>query len=210
MIKKQKLILGGIFVIVVFFGITFSKNWGTAVSENLLEKYKPEVKGLKNNRELALSRCPVIIKKLEKGLPELSKSKDKTQMPQAQKLIADCAFAAGDYQKSLDYYKQLSNFEPNVSRWHVLIAESFLGMKKPGDALQRATLATQLDPNDFEIRLLHARVLAKLALKNRAVEAYAQAIRIAPYDQIAITKMELADFVENSADEPEFADRKEY
>lgn len=209
MMTRRKLVLGFVLVAIVFFLVTFFKNWGTAVTENLLDKYKPEVKALKGNRELAIAKCPNIIKKLERGLPELAKSKDKTQVPQARKLIADCAFAAGNFKKSLEYYKQLSNFEPNVPRWHVLIAESLLGMQKAGDALQPATLATQLEPNDFEIRLLHARVLARLTLKNRAIEAYAHAIRIAPYDEIARVKKELAEFVAKTTESEEMDDEEE-
>lgn len=201
MTKKQRLLLGGVVVVVIFFATTFSKNWGTAVSENLLEKYKPEVKALKSDKSLASAKCPMIIKKLERGLPELAKSQDKTQVPQAKKLIADCAFASGQYDKSVEFYKQLSRFEPNVARWHALVAESYLKMRKPGDALKPSILATQLDPNDFGNRLLNARVLVSLKLRNRAVDAYTQAIKVAPYDQIEPTKKELARFLEADSDE---------
>ncbi len=195
MIKKQKLLLGSVVVLVIFFVITFSKNWGTAVSENLLEKYKPEVKQLKSNPAMAMERCPAIIKKIENGLPELAKSKDSSLVPKAQKLIADCAFASHDFAKAKEFYKILSNFEPNVATWHHLIAESAVRMNEPAEALQPSILSAQLDPGNYENKLLTARIMAKLELYNRAVNAYAQAIKVAPYEKISATKQELEAYI---------------
>lgn len=198
--KKQRLLLGGVLVVVIFFVTTFSKNWGPAVSENLLEKLKPEVIKLQNDPQAAAAVCPQIITKLEAGIPELSKGKDPNQVQLANKLIADCAFAAKNYSKSLEYYRKLSRYEPNVARWYALVAESMFLSNNAADALHYSVLATQLDPEKFEYRLLNARVLAKLELKNRAIQAYTQAIKLAPFDKISITKAELQLLVGDSED----------
>ena len=192
--------MGGALVLVIFFVTTFSKNWGPAISENLLEKMKPEVKRLQADPKEAIVLCPPIIKRLEAGIAELAKSKDPNQVQLANKLIADCAFTAKDYSKSLEYYKKLSQFEPNVARWYSLIAESLFFSNKAADALHYTVLATQLDPERFEYRLLNARVLAKLALKNRAIQAYTQAIKMAPFDKIESTKAELELLITDSGD----------
>lgn len=198
MLKKQKLMLGGLLVIVVFFAVTFSKNWGTAVSGNLLDKYKDEVKRLQSDPNAAMITCPAIIKKLEKGIPELSKSKDPNKVQLANKLIADCAFASKNYSQSIEFYKKLSDYEPNYPRWYALIAEALLYSEKPGDALHYSVLAMQLDPANFNFKRLNARVLAKLGLKNRAIDAYAKAIKIAPYEEISVTKAELEKYLSAS------------
>lgn len=199
--KKQRLLLGGMLVLVIFFVATFSKNWGTAVSENLLEKLKPEVIKLQDDPQAAAALCPKIITKLEAGIPELAKGKDPMQVELANKLIADCAFAAKNYTKSLEYYKKLSKFEPNVARWYGLIAESLFYSNKAADALHFTVLATQLDPEKYDYRLLNARVLAKLGLKNRAIQAYTQAIKIAPFEKINTTKAELERLMGDHQDE---------
>ncbi|TXI37741.1 MAG: hypothetical protein E6Q51_02635 [Methylophilus methylotrophus] len=212
MTKKTKLLLGGVFVVMIFFITTFLKNWGTAVSENLLEKYKPEVKALKEKPELAKAKCPGIQAKLKKHIPELAKSKDKIQVPTAYKLIADCAYASDDYPEAVVYYRKLAEFEPNTAVWHAKLAETYLKLAQSGepdavgDALAPSTLATQLSPEDFRIRRLQARVLAALGLRNRAINAYAEAIRIAPYKMIAETKRELQDFLAKSNDESSLED----
>lgn len=207
MTKKTKLLLGGLFVMVIFFTATFFKNWGTAVSESILEKHKPEVESLVKSPELAKVKCPAIQSKLEKHIPDLVKSQNKTQVPLAHKLIADCAFAAGAYKDAADSYKKLSEFEPNSAVWHAQIAQSYYKLGQTGDedaygdALSPSILATQLAPQDFKIRRLNARILAALGLKNRAIDAYAEAIRIAPYKMIAPTKKELSDFLETERDD---------
>lgn len=198
MLKNKKIVLGGVLVVLIFFISTFTKNWGTAVTGNLVEKYKPEVKLLKKNPEAAIQKCPVIIHKLETGMPELAKNKDPIQIQIAYKLIADCSFASKNYEKSIEYYKKLSVYEPDYPRWHALVAESFMNMGKYGDALHFSVLATQLEPASFEFKRLNARVLAKLKLTNRAIDAYVQAIKIAPYDDIEPTKRELEKFVEDN------------
>lgn len=212
MSKKTKLLLGGLFVVMIFFITTFMKNWGTAVSENLLEKYKPDVKSFKERPDLARAKCPSIQASLKKHIPELAKSQDKIQVPTAYKLIADCAYASGDYSEAVVYYQRLAEFEPNTSVWHAKLAETYLKLAQSGepdavgDALAPSTLATQLSPEDFRIRRLHARVLAALGLRNRAIDAYAQAIRIAPYKMITETKKELQDFLAQGYEDAAIAD----
>lgn len=194
--NKKKLLVGGVLVFIVFFSITFIKNWGVAVSGNLVEKYAPVIKALKNDPKAARLQCPEMIAKLEKSLPELELSKDKLQKPRAQKLIADCAFAAGDYNKAIVYLKQLYVLDPNNAQWYWKIADTYTRAGKFGESLHYARLSTQLDPQNFNYQLLYARILAKLGLKNRAVTAYAQAVKVAPFDKIEPTKQELARFVD--------------
>ncbi|WP_018985733.1 hypothetical protein [Methylophilus methylotrophus] len=197
MTKKTKLLVGSLFVLVIFFVATFLKNWGTAVSETMLEKHKPEVEALVKNPKLAKAKCPAIQARLKKHIPDLILSQDKTQVPLAHKLIADCAFAAETFEEAIEHYKKLSEFEPNSAIWHAQIAQSYYKLGKSGDrqafgdALSPSILATQLAPQDFKVRRLNARVLAALGLKNRAIAAYAEAIRIAPYHLIDPTKKEL-------------------
>lgn len=191
MTRSTKLKLGAAFVVFIFFAATFFKNWGTAVSENLLEKYKPEVGALQKKPELAKVKCKAIVTKLKSHLSELAKSKDKLQVPLAYKLIADCSFASGEYSESASFYKKLVEFEPNAGTWHAKLAESYLKAGDAGEALAPSILATQLAPRDFRIRRLNARILAELGLRNRAIAAYAEAIRIAPYKMIEPTKAEL-------------------
>lgn len=197
MTKKTKLLVGGLFVMVIFFVATFFKNWGTAVSETMLEKHKPEVEALVKNPKLAKVKCPAIQARLKKHIPDLIQSQDKTQVPLAHKLIADCAFAAEAFEEAIEHYKKLSEFEPNAAIWHAQIAQSYYKLGQSGDnqafgdALSPSILATQLAPKDFKLRRLNARVLAALGLKNRAIAAYAEAIRIAPYHLIEPTKKEL-------------------
>lgn len=192
---KKKLALILVLAIIVFVVVTFGSNWGTAVSENILESYKPQIKQMEGQRSLALEKCPRMIKKLQLAIPALEKSQDKRQVPLANKLIADCAFHAGDYLLAADYYQRLSSFEPNVGRWHAAHAEALFRAGKAGDALRPSILATQLDPTNFKVKLLNARILAKLNLYHRSTVAYAAAIKVAPYEALESTKQELAAMV---------------
>lgn len=194
--KKHKLLLGGLLVVVVFFVTTFSKNWGTAVSGNQLEKYRPVVRELKEHRVQARKLCPDIIAHLEVSLTELGKSQDRTQLPIAQKLIAQCAQYSGAHAKALQYYQALTQFEPNNARWYANVAETYMALGRPGEALQPSVLATQLAPADFKTRLLNAQILAQLHLRNRAIEAYREAIKIAPYDELPGTRKALEAYMQ--------------
>lgn len=194
--NKKKWLIVGVLVFIVFFSITFIKNWSVAVSGNLVEKYAPVIKGFKNDPKAARIHCPEMIANLEKSLPELALSKDKLQKPRAQKLIADCAFAIGDYEKAIVYLKALYTLDPNNAQWYWKIADAYTRTGKFGESLNYARLSTQLDPQNFKYNLLHARILAKLGLKNRAVSAYAQTIKVAPFDKIEPTKKELARFID--------------
>jgi tetratricopeptide (TPR) repeat protein len=189
--NRIKLIVGLIAVLLCFFAITFSKNWGTAVAEKNTEDFAPTVKSLKGNYLQAVNQCPKIIKKLEKGLPELQKNNASGQLLKSYKLIADCQAASRQFEVAAKSYTKLLEAEPQVARWHAMVAENLLNANKLGDALPASHLAVQLEPNDFNYRLLEARVLAKLKLTNRAIAAYHEAIRIAPYTEFEKTQAEL-------------------
>lgn len=196
--KKVKLIAVVIVSLIIFIAVTFSKNWGAATTTKKIDDYTPIVKALKDNAIKARSSCPKIIKNLEKGIPELQKNEEKAKELKAYKLIADCQFAAQQYIPASDAYKKLAVAEPQVGRWHGLIAESLFNAGKAGEALPISILATQLAPKDFKLRRLNARILATLKLKNRTITAYRQAIEIAPYDELEKTQAELDQFVIDS------------
>jgi Flp pilus assembly protein TadD len=189
--SRAKLLFGLIAVMLCFFVITFFQKWDTTVAQKNTEDFSPVVKSLKTNYLQAIKQCPVIIKKLEKGLSEFEKNKVESQILKSNKLIADCQMASRQYDAAAQSYKKLSVVEPQVARWHALIAENLVNAKKFGEALPISHLAVQLEPTNFSYRLLEARILAKLKLINRAVKAYREAIKVAPYNDFVALQEEL-------------------
>lgn len=196
--SRVKLVFGVIAVMLCFFVITFFQKWGTTVAQKNTDDFAPIVKSLKNNYQQAAKQCPAIIKKLEKGLPDFEKNKVLDQILKSHKLIADCLMASRQFDAAAQSYKKLRDAEPQVARWHALIAENLVNSKKLGEALPVSHLAVQLEPTNFKYRLLEARILAQLKLINRAVDAYRNTIKIAPYDDFLAVQAELDQLIAQS------------
>lgn len=189
--SKIKLIIVFVSALVLFFLITFFQKWDVTVAEKTADDYKDKVKSLKKNYARATAECPAIIKSLTKSIPELEKNKLQAKVMLSYKLIADCEFAIKNYPSAAQNYQKLIRFEPHFPKWHVLYAESALADGDLGEALRAAHLAVQLDRTNFEATILEARLLSKLNYTIRAIEAYQNALKNAPFKESKNVENEL-------------------
>lgn len=180
---------------ILFFAITFFQKWGFTLAEKATSDYSAKVKSVKNNPVKAAKVCPKIIQSLQKGIPELEKNKAESKILQSYKLMADCQIAYRQYNDAAINFQKLAEAEPQVARWHAAVAESLFKAGNAGEALRVSHLAVQLDSKNFKYRLLKARILAKLNIEHRTIEAYQDAIKIAPYNEFLTTQDELNQFV---------------
>lgn len=193
--SRIKIIIILLSAVVIFFAITFFQKWGFTLAEKATSDYSAKVKSVKNNPIKAAKICPSVIQSLQQGIPELQKNNAQAKILQSYKLIAECQIAYRQFYAAALNYQKLAEAEPQVARWHGLVAESYLNSGNAGEALRVSHLAVQLDPKNFKYRLLEARILAKLNITNRAILAYQEAIKIAPYDDYIATQNELNQLV---------------
>lgn len=193
--SRIKIIIILLGAVIIFFAITFFQKWGLTLAEKATSDYSAKVKSVKNNPIKAAKICPSIIQSLQQGIPELQKNKAEAKILQSYKLMADCQTAYRQFHAAALNYQKLAEFEPQVARWHALVAESFFKAGNAGEALRVSHLAVQLDSKNFKYRLLEARILAKLKITNRAILAYQEAIKIAPYNDYIATQNELNQLV---------------
>lgn len=194
-ISRIKLTLGFIAVLVTFFLVTFSNNWGNAKAKNTTEKYEPKIKSIKNNPVEAKKLCPGIIEKLNVSITNLEGKDIEIKRLKIIKLISDCELASQQFGAASISLAELSKAQPQVARWHGLRAQVLFKLGHLNEAIREARLAAQLDPASFEWKVQEARILAKTGMRNRTKNAYEAAIKIAPYDQIPLLKAELAIFL---------------
>ncbi len=203
-ISRIKLTLGFIAVLVTFFLVTFSNNWGNATAKKTTEDLEPVIKSVKHNPIEARKHCPAIIKKLRDSLTKLEGKDVEIRRLKIIKLISDCELASQQYKSASSSLAELSNVQPQVARWHGLRAEVLFKLGNLNEAIREARLAVQLEPASFQWKVQEARVLAKTTMRNRTKRAYEAAIKVAPYDQIPILKDELTTFLEKT--QPQFPD----
>lgn len=203
-ISRIKLTLGFMAVLVTFFLVTFSNNWGNATAKKTTEDLEPIIKSVKHNPIEARKHCPAIIKKLRDSITKLEGKDVEIRRLKIIKLISDCELASQQYKSASSSFTELSNAQPQVARWHGLRAEVLFKLGNLNEAIREARLAVQLEPTSFQWKVQEARVLAQTAMRNRTKRAYEAAIKIAPYDQISVLQEELATFLQST--EPQSPD----
>lgn len=203
-ISRIKLTLGIIAVLVTFFLVTFSNNWGNATAKKTTEDLEPIIKSVKHNPIEARKDCPIIIKKLRNSIAKLEGKDLEIRRLKIIKLISDCELASQQYYAASSSLTELSNAQPQVARWHGLRAEVLLKIGNLNEAIREARLAVQLEPASFQWKVQEARILAKTTMRNRTKRAYETAIKVAPYDQVPILQDELTTFLEDT--QPQFSD----
>jgi tetratricopeptide (TPR) repeat protein len=203
-ISRIKLTLGFMAVLVTFFLVTFSNNWGNAKAKNTTEKYEPKIKSIKNNPVEARKSCPKIIDELRSSIPNLEGKNIEIRRLKIIKLISDCELASQQYKSASSSLADLSTAQPQVARWHGLRAEVLFKLGNLNEAIREARLAVQLEPSNFQWKVQEARILAQTAMRNRTKRAYEAAIKIAPYDQVSVLQEELATFLKST--EPQSPD----
>ena len=194
--SKIKILIVLVSAMILFFMITFFQKWDVTVAEKTADDYKSKVKSLKSNYANAVRECPAIIKSLKNSIPELEKNKLPAKLMLSYKLIADCEFASKHYRESAQGYQQLIRAEPHYPKWHILYAESALSDGDLGEALRAAHLAVQLDRTNFDANILEARLLSKLNYTIRAIEAYQNALKIAPFKESKNVENELNQLID--------------
>jgi tetratricopeptide (TPR) repeat protein len=203
-LSRIKLTLGSVAVLVTFFLVTFSNNWGNAKAKNTTEKNEPIIKSIKNDPIEARKSCPGIIEELRSSITKLEGKDVEIRRLKIIKLISDCELASQQYKSASSSFTELSNAQPQVARWHGLRAEVLFKLGNLNEAIREARLAVQLEPTSFQWKVQEARVLAQTAMRNRTKRAYEAAIKIAPYDQVSVLQEELATFLEST--EPKLSD----
>jgi tetratricopeptide (TPR) repeat protein len=191
-------------VLVSFYLVAFSNNWGNAKAKNTTEKYEPIIKSIKNDPIKARKSCPVIIDELRSSIPSLEGKDVAIRRLKIIKLISDCELASQQYKSASSSLADLSTAQPQVARWHGLRAEVLFKLGNLNEAIREARLAVQLEPSNFQWKVQEARILAQTAMRNRTKRAYEAAIKIAPYDQVSVLQEELATFLEST--EPKLSD----
>ncbi len=183
LLQPKTLLLLFIAVVVMFFLSTFSNQWGVTNSKKYLNDLTPIVKKIKNNLIESKEKCPKIIKKLEQGIPEFEEKAMEIEKLKSYKLIYDCEYASNNYKNAAISLEKLINAEPQVAKWHGLIAEVYLKNGQLAASARKAHLASQLEPNNFEWKLTKARALFKLNQFDNAIKAYKSAIEVVPYEK---------------------------
>jgi tetratricopeptide (TPR) repeat protein len=194
--SKIKILIVLLGALVVFFAITFFQKWDVTVANKTADDYKDRVKAIKKDYKKAKVECPKIVQSLQDALPELEKNKLEAKVFLSYKLIADCEYASKKYASAAKNYLQLIRADPQSAMWHYLYAKSSMQDGDLGEALRAAHLAVQLNRKAFEPSILEARVLAKLNETVRAIDAYQNALKIAPYKEIDTVKKELNQLIE--------------
>lgn len=197
-ISRIKLTLGFIAVLVTFFLVTFSNNWGNATAKKTTEDLEPIIKSFKNNPIEARKHCPAIIQKLRSSITKLEGKDVEIKRLKIIKLISDCELASQQYKAASVSLAELSNAQPQIAQWHGIRAETLYEIDNINEAIREARLAVQLDPASFKWRVQEARILAQTAMRNRAKHAYEAAIKMAPYDQVSSLKEELKTFLQDT------------
>jgi tetratricopeptide (TPR) repeat protein len=188
--NRQKIFFIIFATVICFFAVTYFKNWGTAIANKQADELTPVIKALKSNPKLAIQQCPGYIEQLTKGVSDLKKNNLPLKVKLSHKLIADCYFASRQYKLAAENYEKVSKAEPQVARWYAKQAESLYNAGQFGDALPKVHLACQLGA-ETETILLKARILTKLNLRNRAVQTYQEAIKVANFQELQVAKQEL-------------------
>lgn len=197
-LSRIKLTLGSVAVLVTFFLVTFSNNWGNATAKKTTEDLEPVIKSVKHNPIEARKHCPAIIKKLRDSITKLEGKDIEIRRLKIIKLISDCELASQQYKSASSSFTELSNAQPQVARWHGLRAGVLFKLGNLNEAIREARLAVQLEPSNFQWKVQEARILAQTAMRNRTKRAYEAAIKIAPYDQVSVLQEELATFLKST------------
>jgi len=203
-ISRIKLTLGLIAVLVTFFLVTFSNNWGNATAKKTTEDLEPIIKSVKHNPIEARQHCPVIIKKLRNSIAKLEGKDVEIRRLKIIKLISDCELASLQYKAASSSLAELSYAQPQVAKWHGVRAEVLFKLGNLNEAIREARLASQLEPASFQWKVQEARILTQTTMRNRTKRAYEAAIKIAPYDQVSVLQEEITTFLKNT--EPQFSD----
>lgn len=177
------LVLVGISALIMFFLVTFSKQWGGAVGINTLEKYGPIVKQIKNDTRLAKQQCPTIMPKLKEGIANFEKEGKSKETIKSYKLLFDCQNASELYDDAEKSLAKLIQAEPQAGILHGWHAEILQKKKRYMEAAKAAHLATQIEPENYKWHALEARNLMRNGDLYRSLIAYKEAINKAPYDE---------------------------
>lgn len=194
--SKIKILIVLVSALVLFFVITFFQKWDVTVANKTADDYKDRVKALKKDYVKAKAECPKIIKSLQEALPELERNNLENKVLLSHKLIADCEYATKNYDSAAKHYKVLINAEPQAAMWHYLYAKSAMHDGDLGEALRASHLAVQLNRKAYEPTLLEARVLVKLNETVRAINAYQNVLKVAPYKEIKKVQDELNQLID--------------
>ena len=189
--SKIKILIVLVSAVILFFLITFFQKWDVTVAEKTADDYREKVKAIKKDYRRAKLECPAIVNALKKSLPELQKNKLANKVMLSYKLIADCEYGSKNFASAAQYYQKLIQSDPQVSNWHYLYARALMGDGDFGEALRSAHLAVQLDRTNYEANLLEARLLTKLNYTIRAIEAYQNTLKYAPFKESKKVENEL-------------------
>ncbi|WP_047550932.1 hypothetical protein [Methylotenera sp. G11] len=201
-ISGIKLTLGFMAVLVTFFLVTFSNNWGNATAKKTTEDLEPIIRSVQHKPIEARKHCPAIIKKLRDSITKLEGKDVEIRRLKIIKLIADCELASQQYKSASGSLADLSNAQPQVAKWHGLRAKVLFKLGNLNEAIREARLAVQLEPSNLQWKVQEARILAQTAMRSRTKRAYEAAIKIAPYDQASALQEELATFLKST--KPQF------
>lgn len=193
-IKKIAIIF--LAALLIFLLFTYVDQWRGAVAKNKTKGYANKISQLSGKTYEAKQKCPTMIKNLQAEIKQLKKKNNLSKITLNQKLIADCALTAQNYETAKQYYQKLITKEANTALLYRLYARALNGQGNLASALRYSHLAVQLEPGSFKNRVLEARVLAQLNETVKAIDAYQEALKLVPYRKVTKVRNELNQLID--------------